>query len=115
VHFWSARDRINAQVSLAKVLSQTSALSKILEEQISKIRRDEEIESDDIRQSAVNKIPKLLDGATNHSKLLSADGRKEELLKKGEKLAKDSLNGIPVCPLGLHSCEGRPNKKSPRS
>jgi DNA-directed RNA polymerase subunit beta len=91
---------INAQVFAREGTEPDERTKQILEEQISKIRRDEKIESDAIRQSAFNKISKLLDGATTTGKLLSEDGS-EELLKKGEKLDKDSLNNIPFDLMGF--------------
>ena len=85
---------INAQV-FAREGTEPDARSKaILEEHIAKIRRDEKIESDAIRQSAMSKIVKLLDGASTTGKLLSEDGS-EELLKKSQKLDKETLSAIP--------------------
>ena len=85
---------INAQVFAREGTEPDERTKQILEEQIAKIRRDEKIETDAIRQSAFNKIAKSLDGATTTGKLLSEDGS-EELLKKGQKLDKDTLTGIP--------------------
>ncbi len=91
---------INAQVFAREGTEPDERTKSILEEQIAKIRRDEKIETDAIRQSALNKIAKVLDGASTTGKLLSEDGS-EELLKKGQKLDKDSLSVIPFDLLGF--------------
>ncbi|MBL7715524.1 MAG: DNA-directed RNA polymerase subunit beta [Bdellovibrionales bacterium] len=91
---------INAQVFAREGTEPDERSKSILEEQISKIRRDERIEVDAIRQSAFNKIAKVLDGAQTTGKLLSEDGS-EELLKKGEKLEKAVLEKIPFDLLGF--------------
>jgi DNA-directed RNA polymerase subunit beta len=91
---------INAQVFAREGTEPDERTKQILEEQISKIRRDEKIESDAIRQSALSKIGHILDGATTTGKLLSEDGS-EELLKKGEKLTDSSLANIPFDLLGF--------------
>jgi DNA-directed RNA polymerase subunit beta len=91
---------INAQVFAREGTEPDERTKQILEEQISKIRRDEKIETDAIRQSALNKITKSLDGATTTGKLLSEDGS-QELLKKGQKLDKDTLQAIPFDLLGF--------------
>jgi DNA-directed RNA polymerase subunit beta len=91
---------INAQVFAREGTEPDERTKQILEEQISKIRRDEKIETDAIRQSAFNKIVKILDGATTTGKLLSEDGS-EELLKKGQKLDKDALTAVPFDLVGF--------------
>ena len=91
---------INAQVFAREGTEPDERTKQILEEQISKIRRDEKIETDAIRQSAFNKIAKILDGAATTGKLLSEDGS-EELLKKGQKLDHDTLGAIPFDLLGF--------------
>jgi DNA-directed RNA polymerase subunit beta len=91
---------INAQVFAREGTEPDERTKSILEEQIGKIRRDEKIETDAIRQSAVNKIVKILDGASTTGKLLSEDGS-EELLKKGQKLDRDTLGVIPFDLLGF--------------
>ncbi|MGK5084793.1 DNA-directed RNA polymerase subunit beta [Bdellovibrionota bacterium FG-1] len=91
---------INAQVFAREGTEPDERTKQILEEQISKIRRDEKIETDAIRQSAFNKISKSLDGASTTGKLLSEDGS-EELLKKGQKLDKETLVAIPFDLLGF--------------
>jgi DNA-directed RNA polymerase subunit beta len=91
---------INAQVFAREGTEPDERTKQILEEQIAKIRRDEKIESDAIRQSAFNKISKSLDDATTTGKLLSEDGS-EELLKKGQKLDKATLSAIPFDLLGF--------------
>jgi DNA-directed RNA polymerase subunit beta len=91
---------INAQVFAREGTEPDERTKQILEEQISKIRRDEKIETDAIRSSALTKISKSLDGATTTGKLLSEDGS-EELLKKGQKLDRDTLAVIPFDLLGF--------------
>ncbi len=91
---------INAQVFAREGTEPDERTKAILEEQIAKIRRDEKIELDAIRQSAFTKIAKILDGATTTGKLLSEDGA-DELLKKGQKLDKDTLTAIPFDLLGF--------------
>ena len=91
---------INAQVFAREGTEPDERTKSILEEQISKIRRDEKIETDAIRQSALNKIGRILEGAVTTGKLLSEDGS-EELLKKGQKLERDTLSAVPFDLLGF--------------
>lgn len=91
---------INAQVFAREGTEPDERTKAILEERIAKIRRDEKIEIDAIRQSALSKIVKSLDGAVTTGKLLSEDGS-EELLKKGQKLDRDTLTKIPFDLLGF--------------
>jgi DNA-directed RNA polymerase subunit beta len=91
---------INAQVFAREGTEPDERTKQILEEQISKIRRDEKIETDAIRQSAFTKIAKALDGTLTTGKLLSEDGS-EELLKKGQQLSRDTLAAIPFDLLGF--------------
>ncbi|HLD99317.1 MAG TPA: DNA-directed RNA polymerase subunit beta [Bdellovibrionota bacterium] len=91
---------INAQVFAREGTEPDERSKSILEEQIAKIRRDEKIETDAIRQSAFNKIAKVLDGASTTGKLLSEDGS-EELLKKAQKLDRETLSAIPFDLLGF--------------
>jgi DNA-directed RNA polymerase subunit beta len=91
---------INAQIFAREGTEPDERTKSILEEQIGKIRRDERIETDAIRQSAFNKIGKSLDGALTTGKLLSEDGS-EELLKKGQKLDREILANIPFDLLGF--------------
>ncbi len=91
---------INAQVFAREGTEPDERTKSILEEQISRIRRDERIETDAIRQSALSKIIQILDQAVTTGKLLSEDGS-EELLKKGQKLEESVLIGIPFDLLGF--------------
>jgi DNA-directed RNA polymerase subunit beta len=91
---------INAQVFAREGTEPDERTKSILEDQISKIRRDEKIETDAIRQSAVNKISKILEGSATTGKLLSEDGS-EELLKKGQTLSHDTLAAVPFDLLGF--------------
>jgi DNA-directed RNA polymerase subunit beta len=85
---------INAQVFAREGTEPDERTKAILEEHVARIRRDEKIETDAIRASAMNKVVQLLDGATTTGKLLSEDGS-EELLKKGQKLDRETLEAIP--------------------
>ena len=91
---------ISAQVFAREGTEPDERSKQIMEEQVAKIRRDEKIETDAIRFSAINKIAKLLDGETTTGKLLSEDGS-EELLKKGEKLDRKVLENIPFDLIGF--------------
>ena len=91
---------INAQVFAREGTEPDERTKSILEEQIAKIRRDERIETDAIRLTAVNSITRSLDGALTTGKLLSEDGS-EELLKKAQKLDKETLQNIPFDLLGF--------------
>ncbi len=91
---------INAQVFAREGTEPDDRSKSILEDHVAKIRRDEKIEIDAIRQSALNKIVRILDGATTTGKLLSEDGS-NELLKKGQKLDSDTLATIPFDLIGF--------------
>jgi DNA-directed RNA polymerase subunit beta len=91
---------INAQVFAREGTEPDERTKAILEDQIAKIRRDERIEIDAIRQSAFGKIGKILDGASTTGKLLSEDGS-EELLKKAQRLDPETLASIPFDLLGF--------------
>ncbi len=91
---------INTQVFAREGTEPDERTKSILEEQIGRIRRDEKIETDAIRQSALNKIAHSLAGAVTTGKLLSEDGS-EELLKKGQKLEASTLTSIPFDLLGF--------------
>ena len=90
---------INAQVFAREGTEPDERTKQILEDEISKIRRDEKIELEAIRGSAQTKIFRILDSAKTTGKLLSEDGS-QELLKKGEDLNKDTLANIPFELLG---------------
>lgn len=90
---------INAQVFAREGTEPDERTKQILEDEISKIRRDEKIELEAIKSSAQAKIFKTLEGAKTTGKLLSEDGS-EELLKKGEDLTKEMLVSIPFELLG---------------
>ncbi|MCM0605000.1 MAG: DNA-directed RNA polymerase subunit beta [Xanthomonadaceae bacterium] len=91
---------INAQVFAREGTEPDERSKQILEEHIAKIRRDEKIETDAIRTSAMNRLTKILDGVTTTGKLLSEDGS-VELLKKGQKLDRETLNEVPFELLGF--------------
>lgn len=91
---------INAQVFAREGIEPDERSKLILEEQISKIRRDEKIELDAIRFSAFNKIAKALEGVSTTGKLLSEDGS-QELIEKGATLDRKMLENIPFDLLGF--------------
>ncbi len=91
---------VNAQVFAREGTEPDERSKSILEEQISRIRRDEKIELDAIRVSAFGKVASLLKGAATTGKLLSEDGS-EELLKKGQVLDEATLGSIPFDLLGF--------------
>jgi DNA-directed RNA polymerase subunit beta len=91
---------INAQVFAREGTEQDERSKSILEEAVAKITRDEKIEVEAIRQSALEKIISLLNGSVTTGKLLSEDGS-VELLKKGETLNLSTLSQIPFDLLGF--------------
>ncbi len=91
---------INAQVFAREGTEPDDRTKAILEENIAKIRRDEKIEIESVRQSAFSKMLKVLEGASTTGKLLSEDGS-VELLKKGQKLDEEVLSQVPFDLLGF--------------
>jgi DNA-directed RNA polymerase subunit beta len=91
---------INAQVFAREGTEQDERSKSILEEQVSRIRRDERIELDAIRLSATNRVISVLDGASTSGKLLSEDGSLE-ILKKGQRLDRAGLENVPFDLLGF--------------
>ncbi len=84
---------INAQVFAREGTEPDERTQSILQERISKIRRDEKIETGSIYQSALNQVVKILSGKKTTGKLLSEDGS-EELIAKDEILNKEKLEKI---------------------
>jgi len=91
---------VNAQVFAREGTEPDERSKAILEEHISRIRRDEKIELDAIRVSAFSKVVSLMNGVTTTGKLLSEDGS-EELLNKGQTLSEKVLSSIPFDLLGF--------------
>ena len=91
---------INAQVFAREGTDLDERSKQILEESISKIRRDEKIEIDGIKRTTFERVAKLLNGAATTGKLLSEDGS-EELLPKGAKLDLATIEKIPFELLGF--------------
>ncbi len=85
---------INAQVFTREGTEPDERTKRILEDEITKVRRDEKIEIDAIRWSAQVKVSALLKGSKTTGKLLSEDGE-TELLEKGEELTAKSFERIP--------------------
>jgi len=90
---------INAQVFAREGTEADERTKQILEDEISKIRRDEKIELEAIKSSVQSQAFRILEGAKTTGKLLSEDGS-EELLKKGEDLSRELLSRIPFELLG---------------
>ncbi len=91
---------ISAQVFAREGTELDERSKQILEESISKIRRDEKIEIDAIKRTTYERVAKALNGAITTGKLLSEDGS-EELLSKGQKLDLDTLSKVPFELLGF--------------
>jgi DNA-directed RNA polymerase subunit beta len=101
---------INAQVFAREGAEEDERTKSILEEHISRIRRDEKIEMDAIRNSAFNKLVEVLEGSKTTGKLLSEDGS-EELLSKGETLTAEALEKVPFDLLGFIPVEDEAEQK----
>ena len=91
---------ISAQVFAREGTELDERSKQILEESISKIRRDEKIEIDAIKRTTYERVAKILNGASTTGKLLSEDGS-EELLSKGQKLDLAALSKVPFELLGF--------------
>lgn len=91
---------IGAQVFAREGTEPDDRSVQILEGQISNLRRDEKVEIDSIRSSALEKISKLLAGEKTTGKLLSEDGSLT-LLEKGDEITADKLQGIQFELLGF--------------
>jgi DNA-directed RNA polymerase subunit beta len=85
---------ISAQVFTREGTDPDERTKQILEDEISKIRRDEKIELDSVKLGAQHRIYSVLKGEKTTGKLLSEDGS-QELLAKGEELTMDKLTKIP--------------------
>jgi DNA-directed RNA polymerase subunit beta len=91
---------IGAQVFAREGTDQDDRSVQILEAQIGNLRRDEKVEIDSIRGSALEKIAKLLAGEKTTGKLLSEDGS-VTLLEKGEDITEAKLKNIQFELLGF--------------
>ena len=85
---------INAQIFSREGTEADERSQQILEEQILKIQRDEQMEVEAIRQSGLSQLTRMLKKATTTGKLLSEDGS-IELLRAGQKLDHKTLETIP--------------------
>lgn len=85
---------ISAQVFAREGTDPDERTKAILEEQVGRLRRDERIETDAIRHSALGRVIQLLTGVQTTGKLLSEDGS-EELLKKGQRIDAEAISKIP--------------------
>jgi len=91
---------IGAQVFAREGTEPDDRSVQILEQQISNLRRDEKVEIDAIRTSALDRISKLLAGEKTTGKLLSEDGS-VTLLEKGDEITAAKLAGIQFELLGF--------------
>ncbi len=91
---------IGAQVFAREGTDPDDRSVQILEGQIANLRRDEKVEIDSIRTSALEKIAKLLAGEKTTGKLLSEDGS-VTLLEKGEEITEAKLKNIQFELLGF--------------
>jgi len=91
---------INAQVFAREGTEPDERTKAILEERVARIRRDEKIETDAVRMSAIERLVKVMEGVPTTGKLLSEDGS-QELLAKGQKLSADALRKVPFDLLGF--------------
>ena len=91
---------IGAQVFAREGTDPDDRSVQILEGQIANLRRDEKVEIDSIRSSALEKIAKLLAGEKTTGKLLSEDGSLT-LLEKGEEITEAKLKNIQFELLGF--------------
>jgi DNA-directed RNA polymerase subunit beta len=91
---------IGAQVFAREGTEPDDRSVQILEAQIANLRRDEKVEIESVRGSAMEKISKLLVGEKTTGKLLSEDGSLT-LLDKGEEITNAKLNSIQFELLGF--------------
>lgn len=91
---------INAQVFAREGTELDDRSKQILEDAVAKIRRDEKIEIDAVKRTALDRAIKALEGSATTGKLLSEDGS-EELLAKGQKLDAAAIEGIPFELIGF--------------
>jgi DNA-directed RNA polymerase subunit beta len=91
---------IGAQVFAREGTEPDDRSVQILEQQIANLRRDEKVEIDAIRSTALEHIATLLKGEKTTGKLLSEDGS-VVLLEKGEEITAEKLAGIQFELLGF--------------
>jgi DNA-directed RNA polymerase subunit beta len=89
---------INGTVVDAKVFTREGTelderAKQILEEDIQKLRKQEQMELKSVRSSAMERLEELLVGQKTTGKLLSEDGT-DELLQEGEEITRESLEKI---------------------
>jgi DNA-directed RNA polymerase subunit beta len=91
---------INAQVFAREGTELDDRSKQILEDAVAKIGRDEKIEIDAVKRTALDRAIKALDGASTTGKLLSEDGS-VELLAKGQKLDATVIESVPFELIGF--------------
>ncbi len=84
---------IGAQVFAREGTDPDERTQQIVEQQVASLRRDEKVELDSIRFSAIEAVASLLKGEKTTGKLLSEDGS-ETLLEKGEEITLEKLRKI---------------------
>ena len=85
---------IDAQVYSREGADRDERLQAIIEEKKQKLEKDLDVEKNVIRNSAVEKLKKILVGQETTGVLLNEDGSKK-LLSKGQTLTEEDLEGVP--------------------
>ena len=85
---------INAHIFSREGIDKDERYQQIVRDEEERLLRDQAIEITIIRQATLKKVKKILDGAETTGKLLSEDGE-QTLLKKGQVLTEDDIDGIP--------------------
>jgi DNA-directed RNA polymerase subunit beta len=85
---------INAHIFSREGIDKDERYQQIVRDEEERLLRDQAIEITIIRQATLKKIKKLLKGAETTGKLLSEDGE-QTLLKKGQNLTEDDIDGVP--------------------
>ena len=84
---------IGAQVFAREGTDPDERTQRILEESVAELRRDEKVEIESIRDSALDRLESILSGKKTSGKLLSEDGS-EVLLEKDEAITRKKLEKI---------------------
>ncbi|MBK23950.1 MAG: DNA-directed RNA polymerase subunit beta [Halobacteriovorax sp.] len=101
---------IDAKVYTREGVELDSRSKEIIDYETTLIRRDERIEIKAIQTSAIQKISKILKGASTTDSLVSEDGS-TELLPKGSEIKADTLSGIPFELIGYLPLEASLEEK----
>ena len=85
---------INAHIFSREGIDKDERYQQIVRDEEERLLKDQAIEITIIRQATLKKIKKLLTGAETTGRLLSEDGE-QTLLKKGQTLTTDDVDGVP--------------------